>query len=111
MKNEATPKASEHAQIRQLDQTIRHLQHLRKDLDLALEVQWERPPGLVDPDDPGIRSRGGHSDPTGDSATHPGRLALRKAVQKVERGLPGIEAKAWNMAVALGAPLRAYRGE
>lgn len=106
MKREPIP-----ASMATLDQTIRHLQHLKKDLDVALELQWERPPGRTDPQDPGIRSRGGHSDPTGDTSVDEARLRLRRQVAQIEKDVVRLEAFAWDSATALGAVLRAYKGE
>lgn len=51
----------------------------------AESAQWQRSRVISgDEDDPGIRSKGEHGDPTFDTTADPGRLALRAAVIEVE---------------------------
>ena len=102
---------NERKAIVMVDQAMRDLKELKNDLELAYEVQWERPKGPADPDDPGIRSRGGHSDPTGDSATSGERLALRAAVKLTERDVAMLVKATLMLTSRLRRRLRAYDGE
>jgi hypothetical protein len=53
------------------------------------DIQWQRSRSRVSGDDPGIRQRGGHSDPTGDTTADPRRLNVRhqrkRAVKELDR--------------------------
>ena len=91
-----------------LDSAIRDLKAMRADLIQAYDFQWERPPGRVDPYDPGIRSRGGHADPTGDAAVNESRLKLRRAVKMAESDAENLAKATWNLATRLRVTLRAY---
>jgi len=51
------------------------------------ELQWLSPVASSDAEDAGIRSKGGHSDPTGDTATDPRRGALRSARKRSVEGI------------------------
>jgi hypothetical protein len=54
----------------------------------AESSQWQRSRVIQgDDDDPGIRSKGEHGDPTFDAASDPARLALRVAVLSAEEVL------------------------
>lgn len=54
----------------------------------AESAQWQRSRVIAsDEDDPGIRSRGEHGDPTFDAASDPSRLGLRAAVIEAEDAL------------------------
>ena len=103
--------SNERKAIVMVDQAIRDLKELKTDLELAYEVQWERPKGPSDPDDPGIRSRGGHSDPTGDAAASGERLALRKAVKLTEHDSERLAKATLMLASRLRRRLRPYDGE
>lgn len=70
---------------RDIDAASDLLADLTASLEKATDLQWQRPPVFEDPADPGIRGRGGHPDPTGDTATDEDRLALREAVRQTER--------------------------
>lgn len=78
----------------------RHLQHpsllatatltlqLQALLAEAESAQWQRSRVISgDEDDPGIRSKGEHGDPTFDATADPARLALRAAVIEAESTL------------------------
>jgi hypothetical protein len=82
------------------------IEHTRKDLDLleanvrrAASVQWERPTSRrTSASD--IKARGGHRDPTGDTAVDPVRLSVRRSIVRTDtemvkvartvRGLAGL---------------------
>lgn len=54
----------------------------------AEAAQWQRSRIIAaDEDDPGIRAKGEHGDPTFDAASDPARLALRAAVIEAEDAL------------------------
>lgn len=58
----------------------------RKAVDQAADVQWRKPP--TSNEDPLTRrSRGGYSDPTGETAIDERRLEVRRAVKQGERVL------------------------
>lgn len=98
--------------VLRLDQTIRHLQHLRKDLVIALEVQYDRPSGRPEgPEEPVIRSRGVYSDPTADTATDTSRLRLRRELDSITARLDRLEQEAYETGIALGWSLRKYLHE
>lgn len=69
------------------DDTLRLIELTRNELDrleaavrTAGSYQWDRPPGQKA--SPGeVRGRGGHSDPTGDTAVDPTRLSVREALR------------------------------
>lgn len=69
---------------------------IRHDLDALEEaarhasaVQWEPAPrSRANPLD--VRSRGGHTDPTGDAAVDPPRLRVRDALRSAERDVARI---------------------
>lgn len=106
MSNTDNPRA-----ILKLDAASEQLRHIRRLLVTARELQWERPAARVDPEDPGIRSRGGHLDPTGDIATDSARLCLRRQVKLTEADLIALEEEVFRIYGALAKPLRAYLEE
>ncbi|GGM78604.1 hypothetical protein GCM10012275_56570 [Longimycelium tulufanense] len=60
-------------------------------LSTAEDVQWERPPSRQpNSSEEGRRPMGHHTDPTGDTATHEGRLALRQVITQAKHLLPHI---------------------
>jgi hypothetical protein len=78
------------------DNALKLISHTRKELDdleralrRATDVQWERAPS--DSTSSGDRrARGGHRDPTGDTAVDPQRLTVRRAVTISESELARI---------------------
>ena len=67
----------------------KELDDLEKSLHRARDVQWERPPTSAT-SSTDRRARGGHSDPTGDTAVDPQRLSVRRAVTVSEHELERI---------------------
>jgi hypothetical protein len=69
-----------------LTNTRKELDELEVNLRKATDVQWERSPtsqtGAAE-----RRGRGGHTDPTGDTATDPKRLSVRRAVVETDNDL------------------------
>ena len=68
------------------DKTLTLITNIRKELDdletslrKATNVQWDRSPSATT-SAAERRGRGGHTDPTGDTATDPKRLSVRRAV-------------------------------
>lgn len=65
---------------------VLELNTTRDAIDVAAGIQWRKPPTSVE--DAGTRrSRGGYSDPTGETVVDERRLAVRRAVQQGERVL------------------------
>ena len=94
--------------VKSIDRSIRDLKRLRADMVLAYELEWSAPRGPVDAKDPGIRSRGGLSDPTGDTAVNGSRLKLREALKGSERHVEALSKATDVMSTWLAFPLRAY---
>lgn len=63
-----------------LQATIGRALQLQALLSEAESAQWQRSRVIAVEDDPGIRAKGGHGDPTFDATSDPARLALRAAV-------------------------------
>ena len=77
----------------------------------AESAQWQRSRIIQgDEDDPGIRSKGSHGDPTFDAVSDPARLALRAAVMQAEDVLARHHAEAREVATVLQKSLDRWNG-
>jgi hypothetical protein len=77
----------------------------------AESAQWQRSRVIQgDEDDPGIRSKGSHGDPTFDAVSDPARLALRAAVIQAEDLLTRHHAEAHEAAAGLQKALDRWNG-
>lgn len=80
-------------------------------LDESASAQWQRSRVIQsDGDDPGIRSKGAHGDPTFDAVSDPARLALRAAVIQAEDVLTRHYAEEHEAAKVLAAALTRWNG-
>lgn len=75
------------------EKTLALITNIRKELDglemslrKATDVQWERSPS-TQTSETERRGRGGYSDPTGDTATDPKRMSVRRSVVASEHEL------------------------
>lgn len=77
----------------------------------AESAQWQRSRVIQsDEDDPGIRSKGDHGDPTFDAVSDPARLALRAAVIQAEDVLARHYAEEHEAAIGLQKALDRWNG-
>lgn len=77
----------------------------------AETAQWQRSRVISsDEDDPGIRSKGEHGDPTFDAVADPARLALRGAVIQAEDVLARHFAELTESTARLTAALTRWNG-
>lgn len=76
----------------------------------ASEAQWQRSKVITDPDDPGIRGKGEHSDPTFDVVADPLRQNVRKAEQRARQTLERAQRAMEGAALALQNALDEWNG-
>jgi hypothetical protein len=79
-------------------------------LDDAYSVQFDPPRAPRLPDDPGIRAKGGHSDPTANAALDPRRLTVRSELRTARRHLREAAALLRGSSAALERALDAWGG-
>ena len=97
--------------VENIDVAIKALVALRELTVKAEGDEWVRPKSADDhPEDPGIRMRGGHSDPTGDTAVDGLRLRLRRALRLNRSNAVLLRNGALGMHSDLVGAYRAYDG-
>lgn len=95
-------------QIRATARELLKLSELAASAELA---QWERSHTPTARDDTTERAKGGHGDPTSDTALDPRRLALRESYRHAEAILLGAEMAARASHANLARDLAAWHGE
>lgn len=93
-----------------IERTARTSLQLSALLGQASEAQWQRSKVITDPDDPGIRGKGEHSDPTFDVVADPLRQNVRKAEQRARQLLVNYERALAGAAKGLQDALDEWNG-